>query len=163
MIKVEYSYLVNSPVEFVFAYIGNPLNDQYWQASCRSVELDEPAEVICEGTRYHIKFQFLGRDMSFMAVVTNYEPGRYYAYETLSGPMQYKGSYRFTRIGHSTQIDWTFEAETAGIFGIIPRTLLKKVLAKQVEGDIGRLMQILGARRGQQWLTLNNYAPRVGT
>ncbi len=147
MIKVEYSYLVNSPVEFVFAYIGNPINDQYWQESCHGVELDEPGEAVGEGTRYHIQFQFLGRAMPFTAAVTEYEPFQAYAYETLSGPMQYKGTYRFTRIGNSTQIDWTFAAEPGGFFGIIPRTLLKKVLAKQVEGDIGRLMQILGARR----------------
>lgn len=43
MIKVEYSYLVNSPVDFVFSYISNPLNDQYWQASCLKVELMNPA------------------------------------------------------------------------------------------------------------------------
>lgn len=147
MIKVEYSYLVNSPVEFVFAYIGNPINDQYWQTSCKSVELDEPGEPVGEGTQYRIQFQFFGRDLLFTATVTEHEPSRQYAYEALSGSMHYKGSYRFARVGHSTQIDWTFEAETGGFFGIIPRALLKKVLAKQVEMDIGRLMQILGARR----------------
>lgn len=147
MIKVEYSYLVNSPADAVFGYIANPVNDRYWQASCRDVVLEQPDEAVGEGTRYDIQFQFLGRDMTFAAIVTEYEPRLRYAYETLSGPMQYQGSYRFTRLGSSTQIDWIFAAEPGGFFGIIPRTLLKKVLANQVEGDIGRLMQILGARR----------------
>lgn len=147
MIKIEYSYLVASPVEFVFAYIGNPINDQYWQESCRGVELEEPGETVGEGTRYRTQFEFLGREMPFTAVVSEYEPARAYAYETLSGPMRYHGRYRFTRVGNSTQIDWTFEADPGGFFGIVPRALLKKVLAKQAEADIGRLMQILGARR----------------
>lgn len=147
MIKVEYSYLVANPADFVFAYIANPINDQYWQESCHGVELEESGEAVGEGTRYRIQFQFLGREMPFTAVVSEYEPHQRYAYETLSGPMQYRGRYHFTRIGNGTQIDWTFEAEPGGFFGIVPRTLLKKVLAKQVEGDIGRLMHILGARR----------------
>lgn len=147
MIKVEYSYLVNSPVDFVFSYISNPLNDQYWQASCQGVELKEPGAPIGEGTEYAIRFQFLGRDMPFTTVVTEYEPFQSYAYETLSGPMQFRGSYRFTRLGNSTQIDWVFESEPGGFFGIVPRSLLKKVLAKQVEGDIARLIGVLGAHR----------------
>lgn len=147
MIKVEYSYLVNSPVDFVFSYISNPLNDQYWQASCLRVELEEPGVPLGEGSQYAIHFQFLGRDMPFTSVITDYEPFQRYGYETLSGPMHFKGSYRFTPLGHSTQIDWTFESEPGGFFGIIPRSLLKKVLAKQVEGDIARLIGILGAHR----------------
>lgn len=147
MIKIEYSYLVHSPVEFVFCYIGNPLNDQYWQTSCRSVELDDPAGMVGVGTTYRTHSQFFGRDRRFTAIVTEYQPYYRFSYETLDGPLQYIGSYHFTRLGNSTQIDWSFAAEPGGLFGIMPRALLKKVLTRQVESDIGRLMQILGARR----------------
>ncbi len=145
MIKVEQSYLLPMPIEVVFAYISDARNELHWQSSCKKVETVSPSNTGV-GTRYRIYFEFLGREMEFEVEVTALVVPHHYAYNTLSGPMYYEGEYRFTPIGNGTQIDWTFAAEPGGFFGILPRTLLKKVLSKQVETDIGRLRQILGAQ-----------------
>jgi len=146
MIRIENSYLVHSPVDFVFAYIANPINDQYWQSACNGVELHDPGEKVGEGTRYSSQYHILGRDLHFHMQITAHQPQRRYACASVTGPLHYWSDCRFTRFGNSTQIDWILEVETGMCFSVIPDVLLQRALARLVQDDMGNLSQIVGAR-----------------
>ena len=77
-------------MEFVFSYIGNHVNDQHRQESCHGVEIDEPGEVVGAGTRYRNQFQYLGREVPYTAVESEYAQKQASAYATMSGPKHYR-------------------------------------------------------------------------
>ncbi|MGX2041768.1 SRPBCC family protein [Methylocaldum sp. MU1018] len=146
MITVTQQYSVNAPVDKVFAYISNPKNDKEWQASCQDVILPE-GETLKAGTTYEIVFRFLGRNMPFQSAITAYELDKSFGYETLTGPMKFRGHYTFEPSPEGTRVDWTFEADPGKFFGIVPIGLVKKIFVKQVEADINRLKSILNRQQ----------------
>lgn len=142
MITVVQEYTVNAPVEDVFTYIANPKNDQEWQASCQGVNIAEDAELKA-GLNYEIIFKFLGRNMPFQSVITDYDHAKTFGYETLTGPIKFKGRYVFAPCDEGTAVQWTFDAEPGKFFGVVPVGLVRKIFEKQVEADIKRLISIL--------------------
>ena len=52
-------------------------------------------------------------------------PNELYAFQVLEGPFYYKGTYRFKQHPEGTWIEWLFEAEPGGFFGVFPNALLK--------------------------------------
>jgi uncharacterized membrane protein len=149
MIRVEHQHTIHAPVEVVFEFIAQPQNDAQWQSSCDRVQLKSDGRV-GPGTEYRIDFRFLSREMTFEARVEDYRPGESYGYRTLSGPLEYRGQYRFSQVPEGTRLHWVFEAEPGRFFGLIPASLLKKVLTKQVESDLKRLDGLLSQGQLQQ-------------
>ena len=143
MIKVEQEYFLNVPQQQVFEYLSQPVNDSEWQSSCKEVRtgLGTPGVGFC----YTICFRFLSREMIFDMEVFDYQPYRSFGYRTVSGPMAFRGFYRFEAVDNATRLHWTFEAEPGGFFGIVPQSVLKKVLTKQVQADLSCLEKLLSA------------------
>jgi len=146
MITVTQQYSVNTSIDKVFAYISNPKNDKEWQASCQDVILPE-GEELKAGTTYEIVFRFLGKNMPFQSAITAYETNKSFGYETLTGPMKFRGHYTFEPSAEGTSINWVFEADPGKFFGIVPIALVKKIFIKQVEADIKRLKSILNRQQ----------------
>ena len=142
MIRFDYQYSVDAPVESVFEYISNPHNDEQWQAACRRARLRE-RKPVAPGSEFDTQVGFLGRNLYFLVRVFEHDRDYRYGYETIAGPLYYRGVYLFTPTdANTTQVDWHFEAEPGTFFGIIPRPLIRKVLAKQIASDIERLKRI---------------------
>jgi carbon monoxide dehydrogenase subunit G len=141
MIRAEYNFNLPVPPAQAFAYMCNPANDAEWQSSCVSAELRDIRPGLA--SRYAIVFSFLGRKMSFQAEITEYDPPSRYAFRVHEGPFHYDGQYLFEPRGRGTHVHWRFDADPKGFFGIVPATLLRKVLVTQVEKDVVTLSGIL--------------------
>jgi carbon monoxide dehydrogenase subunit G len=143
MIIVEQQHQLNVSQEQVFEYLSQPENDSEWQAACKEVRRDPGTVGV--GCRYAIWFSFLGREMVFENEIVEFQPYKRFAYRTLSGPIHFRGQYRFEAVETGTRIHWAFEADPGRFFGILPQSVLKKVLAKQVHSDLLRLEKLLTA------------------
>jgi len=152
MIRAQYSRLFNLSRSTLFDYLRNPLNDRHWQSSCAQVELLDGS--IEPGSRYAIVFSFLGRRMNFECQITALEPPARYAFKVLQGPFLYEGEYGLEAVPEGTRLSWQFDVEPGRFFGILPVSLLKKVLISQVEKDLSRLATLLqdDAALSKEWI-----------
>jgi uncharacterized protein YndB with AHSA1/START domain len=144
MIRAEYDFHLPVPPAQAFAYMCYPANDPAWQGSCVTAELRdvEPGNAC----RYTIVFSFLGRKMSFQAEIVEYDPPSRYAFRVQEGPFHYDGQYLFEPESQGTHVYWRFDADPKGFFGIVPASLLRKVLVTQVQKDVVTLSKILADR-----------------
>lgn len=142
MIHAEYHFTLNTSLEEAFDYLTNPANDADWQSSCDAAQVLTTGPVKA-GSHYRITFNFLGRRMNFDCQVTRREPSREYAFAVLEGPFHYEGHYSFKEVDDGVAIHWQFSAEPGGFFGILPASILRKVLISQVERDVVNLRKKL--------------------
>lgn len=134
MIHADYRYaLPVSPAE-AFDYMANPAHDAEWQGSCIAAELLGPVPEV--GCRYTITFNFLSRRMHFVGEITEQVPDREYAFKVIEGSFYYEGRYTFEPAEDGVEVHWQFAAEPGRFFGILPASLLRKVLISQVEKDV---------------------------
>lgn len=141
MIRAEYSRALGVPRAVLFDYLSNPTNDLHWQASCVEARLlDGTADV---GSRYMIVFSFLGRRMNFECQITCAQAPALYTFKVLQGSFFYEGAYNLEEIPDGTRLSWQFDVEPGKFFGILPVSLLRKVLISQVEKDFSRLEVLL--------------------
>lgn len=143
MIHAEYTFTLPVAPARAFAYMSNPASDTSWQSSCVSVELLGP--VPAPGCRYRIVFSFLGRKMEFTGEITVLEPECEYAFKVIEGSFYYEGRYSLRPHADGTEVHWQFSAEPGKFFGILPASLLRKVLISQVEKDAVTLARLLSA------------------
>ncbi len=129
------------PRSRLFNYLSNPANDLHWQASCVEARLLQDSTEV--GSRYAIVFSFLGRRMNFECQITCVEAPARYGFKVLQGSFQYEGLYRFEEAEDGTRLHWQFDVEPGRFFGIVPVSLLKKVLVSQIEKDFAKLATLL--------------------
>ncbi|MDQ0785508.1 carbon monoxide dehydrogenase subunit G [Streptomyces sp. B3I7] len=142
-VRAEYTFSVPVPPQEAFARISDPEQDPEWQAAVTGVTLrgGEPRP----GCRYDIVFQLIGKRMEFTVEIDEFEPGRLSKFHTLSGPVSYQGTYAYTaNEDGGTDVHWTFDVQPGDYFGIMPKTLLRKVLINSVKKDSGKLAARLG-------------------
>jgi hypothetical protein len=134
MVHAEYQFHLPVTPEEAFAVLGDPSRDEEWQASVvRSTLLDAPARA---GSRYEITFHMFGRDLDFVARITDYVEGVRSGYTTESGPFSYTGGYTYTpAAGGGTDVMWSFDVEPGKFFGLLPLSFMRWVLVSQVEKD----------------------------
>lgn len=139
MIRSEFTYTLPAPPELVFPYMANPANDVEWQNSCTEARLLGDAPVV--GCRYAIVFSFLGRKMQFVGEITELVPEREFAFKVVEGSFHYEGRYSFRPHPQGTEVHWVFDAEPGKFFGILPASLLRKLLINQVKNDVAILLK----------------------
>lgn len=140
MIETRHEFLLPVAPAQAFDLFARPENDPLWQAACESARSDPQAS-----DRYRVVFSFLGRRMAFTCEVSERQRPRIHAFRTVEGPFAYRGSYRFEPHAQGTRVHWHFAADPGGFFGLLPDTLLRKVLLSQFESDVLTLQRHLCA------------------
>ena len=134
MIRAEYRFNLPVSPQQAFEILSDPARDPEWQTACLGTRLlDGSADV---GRRYEITFLLLDRRMDFTVEINIYDPGRHSRFTVLEGPFRYIGNYRYTEEGDgTTEVHWTFDVDPGDFFGIMPESLIRKVLVGEVEKD----------------------------
>jgi ribosome-associated toxin RatA of RatAB toxin-antitoxin module len=142
MINAEHRFTLPVSPGQAFALLSDPAKDPEWQTACVEARLlDGPVRAGC---RYQITFQLIGRRMTFTVEVLAYEPGACSEFQSVEGPFAYVGRYEYNeRPDGTTDVDWTFRVDPGDYFGILPLTLVRKLLITQVKKDSGRLAERL--------------------
>lgn len=140
MVTIEHAFLIPAEIDKVFKYLANPGNDASWQLSCKHSELLDTTPRV--GSKYELNLSFASRELAFKGEITHLVPNELYAFQVLEGPFYYKGTYRFKTHPEGTWIEWLFEAEPGGFFGVFPNALLKKMVLAQFKKDLANLQAL---------------------
>jgi uncharacterized protein YndB with AHSA1/START domain len=115
MAKLEFSTVINRPIEEVFALLSNPENSPKWNSG--SVEVKKTsAGPIGVGTTYRSVRTFLGQRIEGETEFIAYEPNRSYATKSKSGPFPVKSGVTFERVEGGTRVTGTLVGEPGGFF-----------------------------------------------
>ncbi|MER7773420.1 SRPBCC family protein [Streptomyces sp. NPDC096191] len=137
-LRAEYAFDLPVTPKEAFDWLSDPARDPEWQSACVDTRLLDGAAA--KGCRYEITFQLIGKKMTFTVEIDAYEPGRRSRFHVVDGPFGYTGTYDYTEHADGTTgVRWTFDVEPGDYFGVMPKSLLRKVLVSQVKKDSGKL------------------------
>ncbi len=143
MAKLEFSIVINRPVEEVFAFLCNAENDPKWASG--SIEVKKMSQgPIGVGTSWRSVGKFLGQRMESESEVTEYEPNRKYASKIKVESMPYEARATFERVEGGTQVNVAFEGEPDSFFKLT-EPLLLSMAKRQFETDFAHLKDLMEA------------------
>ena len=144
MVKIEHSLVIARPIDQVFLFLVNPSNNSLWQEGViESRQISEgPVDV---GTRGRDIRKFLGRQIECDYEIVEYEPKEKIRFKSISGSIQFKGSYTFQSVEQGTRFTFTIEGSAGPWFSLLG-LLATRLAKKQVEADPNRLKNLLESR-----------------
>ena len=141
--KIETSFVINRPLEEVFAFTANLENQLKWQA--RLIEAKKTSEgPIGVGTIWRTVAKLFGQRIEAEMEVTEYEPNWTYAGQSTSGPFPIKVRQTYERVEEGTRINVTSEFEPGGFFKLA-EPLLVSMLKRQGAADLANLKELMEA------------------
>lgn len=131
----------------VFEFAGDYANDPLWRKGVVSMAY-EPSGPPSVGVRIREVMRSLGRNFVTLGEITEFSPTRT-AFRSLSGPVSCRGSRDFAASGGGTQFTYSLTLCPTGVLRLL-EPLLRSMFAKQVQGDVAKLTQLLEAPARQR-------------
>ena len=142
--KMEHSVIINRPLNEVFGYLTNIEKQVEWRSGL--VEAKRTSEgPLGVGSTAREVLQFLGRKMENTVEITDYEPDKFMAFKSTSGPMSLRGKLTVEEVPGGTRVDFTIEGEPGGLFKLAG-PILRRIARRQIETDYSNLKDLLEAR-----------------
>jgi uncharacterized protein YndB with AHSA1/START domain len=147
MINVEYSVVINQPVEHVWNFLTDFQNTPKWDIGVLETRQTSagPAGL---GTTFQNIGPFLGRPTIREYKVTEYEPGKKVKVQLISSSKSIQKAevtYIFEPLQDGTRLTFTGWLEPAGFFRLIQPILLGRA-RRDGEGDLANLKRLLEAQ-----------------
>jgi uncharacterized protein YndB with AHSA1/START domain len=145
---LEYTIVINQPVQKVFNYVSNPVNLPEWQGpptEIRDLQQSTPAQ-LREGDRFMTVLQFLGRRYETPTEVITYEPNRRLSYRGTGGPVPTQMTFIFEEVPGGTHFTHSQEVEPGGFFGLA-ESLFEREAKRQLRNDLKTLQDLLEANK----------------
>jgi carbon monoxide dehydrogenase subunit G len=141
MITIDKSIFINRPLQEVFEFMSNPVNDAQWQSSTDSAEWtsEGPPRV---GSTIRQVGRFMGRDTSGTGEVTSWDPPNGFGVKSLSGPFPFESTTKFESNEDGTKLTISAQAEVGGFFKIA-EGLVTRQAEKQFDADLESLKTLL--------------------
>jgi uncharacterized protein YndB with AHSA1/START domain len=143
---LEYTIVINQPVEKVFNYVSNPANLPEWQGppvKIRDLQGSTPGE-LREGDRFTTILQFLGRRYETPTEVSTYEPNRRLSYRGTGGPVPTQMTFICEEVPGGTRFTHSQEVEPGGFFGLV-ESVFEIEAKRQLRSDLQTLKDLLEA------------------
>ena len=143
---LEYTIVINQPVERVFDYVSNPVNLPEWQGppvEIRDLQQSTPGQ-LREGDRFTTVLQFLGRQYETPTEVSAYEPNRRLSYRGTGGPVPTQITFIFEEVPEGTRFTHTQEVEPRGLYGLA-ESLFEIAAKRQLRSELQILKDLLEA------------------
>ena len=146
MIRVEYTVVIDRPIEEVFAFMAEVENLPRWAEN--TIEARQTSEgPVSAGTTCTVLNKAMGREMEHHFVVTKYEPHTRYAAKSTSGPFPMHMSYLLEPSDGGTRVYTVSEADLGGI-ARIAGPVLSGMARKQIAADHRKLKAMLESLGG---------------
>ena len=137
MPQAQRSVVIHRPVEDVFAFFTDPINDPTWRPSIKEITAQGAPAV---GAKVHqVVSGPGGRGIPADIEITAYEPSNRYAFKVTAGPVRPTGEYRFAPVIGGTEVSFTLNAEITG--------LKKLVMSRAVQKSLDSEMQALNTAK----------------
>ena len=143
---LEYTIVINQPVEKVFNYVSNPVNLPVWQGpptEIRDLQQSTPGQLRV-GDKFTTVLQFLGRQYETPTEVSAYEPNRRLSYRGTGGPVPTQITFIFEEVPGGTRFTHTQEVEPRGLFGLA-ESLFEIEAKRQLRSELQILKDLLEA------------------
>jgi uncharacterized protein YndB with AHSA1/START domain len=141
MIRIEHSTLIERPPSEVFGYISDVSNLPRWQAgTVKSEMITEPPLVT--GSRFEETVRVGPWKLQTHCVVSELRANEVFAFEAMSRPLDYAGSFRFTAEAGGTRVALHAVAQMKGIWRLL-EPLLASDLRKESRTQLENLRRVL--------------------
>jgi uncharacterized membrane protein len=140
MARFEHSVVISRPLEDVFAFAANPVNDPQWSSAVDVTQVSAGPLVI--GTEFQQVGRFLGRRVELSLQVTAYDPNQRLRLKTTSGPIRFAGTRRFEPVTGGTRVTFTGDGETGGFFKLV-EPLVIPMARRQLRVDLANLKRVV--------------------
>jgi len=143
VIRVEVTFMIDRPVEQVFAFLGDLENNMMWrpgQIEAKKVS----AGPIGVGTTYRMVNSVLGRRLDGEAEVTEYEPNRKFTSIGKSGFMPITAQRIFEPVEGSTRVTFIATAKPRGFLELAEPLLARRARAR-LGADAANVKRLLEA------------------
>jgi hypothetical protein len=141
MIDVETAIVIHRPQTVVATYAGDPDNAPEWYRNIDSA-VRQTSGPLAIGSRIAFTARFLGRTLSYMYEVTEYEPAAKLVMRTAEGPFLMETTYTWTALANSTRMTLRNRGEPSG-FSRVAAPLLTRSMRAANHKDLAKLKQIL--------------------
>ncbi len=146
MIEFEVAVDIDAPVDEVFGYSADNLNDPEWMGPVTRVEKTTEGPVGV-GTTFVNYVRFLGKTFDDSHEIVEYEPNESMKIVQRTGPVPFTTTYRYRPIDTGTRFSLQVEAETRGLYAMA-RPVMARQLKRQFENDLRTLKDLLEQGRG---------------
>jgi uncharacterized membrane protein len=141
--EYETSFVINRPIDEVFAFTTNQENQPKWQS--RLLEMKKTSDgPIGVGTTWRSVVKFLGQRIEGTTVITEYELNRTYAGRSTSGPFPVEARQSYEPVEGGTRVTFTIKAEPGGFFKVAEPVLLN-LYKRQAEAETASLQEFMEA------------------
>jgi uncharacterized protein YndB with AHSA1/START domain len=143
-INIQKEVTLNHPVEQVFDFIANPLNDPQW---CRSVK--EMQQIEGHGPALGAKYQSVhnpGDELKPMKCdieILAFEKPRYIRWKVVDEMHTMFIEYHLNDLGNQTRLTQTSNIKFGFFAGLIAPIVIKPKVAREVEGQFEKLREVL--------------------
>ena len=141
MPRLSSSFVVNRPVEDVFSYIASFENRMNFEKGLIEAEQTSEGPFGLGSTGRHVR-KDMGRRMESTAKITAFEPNKTFTFESMSGPMIYKGTWTFEPTESTTKVSMEFEGRMKGLMRLF-EPLMVKMFKGEMEGNTVRLKDVI--------------------
>jgi uncharacterized protein YndB with AHSA1/START domain len=141
MIELELDTRINAPVDQVFEYSANNLNDPAWMDEVKRVEKTTEGQ-IGVGSKFINYVEFMGRTFDDAHEVIEYKPNEKMTIIQRTGPVPFKATYLYHPSNNGTHFTMKIEAQTKGFFKVAS-PFVRRQLKSQFETNLSNLKTIL--------------------
>lgn len=143
MIRIEHSTVIEKKPAEVFGFISDISNLPRWQAGTVKSELvgDSP---LATGSRFREVVRVGPLKLNTECVVTELKDSEVFAFEAMSRPLDYAGSFRFTTEPSGTRVSLRAVAQMKGVWRLL-EPLLASDLRKESRVELENLRRVLEA------------------
>jgi len=125
--------VIDRPIEVVFAFLTDPVNDRRWRTHVIAIDaVGEP------GVGRRIKQTVAGpggRGIPADIEVTEYAPPTAYAFAVVAGPVRPAGRFRLHPVDGGTEVELSLAADLTGI----KRFLMSKAVQASMDSEVAGL------------------------
>ena len=138
---IQHEVIVNCPVEEVWSFMEDLRNYPKWQSGLVAMQQisDGPMGT---GARIAAVHQFLGRRLDLVVEVTGYDPGKLFAAQVVSGPVRFRGNWRYAPVDGGTRISGVIEGDTGGFFKLA-EPLVSRAARRQIDAYCATLKDLI--------------------
>jgi uncharacterized membrane protein len=145
MAHAEGTVTIERPVQVVFDFLADGLNNPLWRTSVLDIERipgkpDGVGAVYKQGLRGPG-----GRRIDGDFQISELKPNELIGFQVVAGPARPSGSYRFEAVGNSTRVTFTLHFEPKGL-----NKLMDPMIASNMRSEVAMLANIKALLENQQ-------------
>ncbi len=141
MLKIDYSVVIDKPLEEVFTYVTDIENMPVWSSEVEKAWKTSEGPM-SKGTTFSSAAKVLGRKIENTIEVTEYEPNSKWTLKPTSGPVSGDIEFHFEPAAGGTKFSVALEAESGGFFKL-GEPIVNRMLQRQYETNGATLKDLL--------------------